>query len=157
MDEIIETTEIKNAHEKIAERTYDYLEKYTRKNRIAKALELRGMKQVDLCEKTGIKSSSMTSWIKQAWQPKQIAIFKMAKVLDVSEMWLAGYDVPMQRLDTSDEAENLCVEIKTNYAFRDLCKNIKSLPFEKYDLIRKLVDIFVENERISSENIEKEE
>ena len=73
------------------------MENTERKNRISEALSLRGMDQVDLIEKTGIKKSSMSSWIKQRWQPKQEALVKMARALDVSEMWLAGYDVPMDR------------------------------------------------------------
>ena len=66
---------------------------YERKNRIAEALTLRGMKQVELVEKSGIPKSSINNWISQRWQPKQEALYKMAKALDVSEMWLAGYDV----------------------------------------------------------------
>lgn len=71
---------------------------FIRKNRIAEALELRNMRQSDLCELTGLKKSSVNGWIKQNWQPKQEALYKMAKVLGVSEMWLAGYDVPMERV-----------------------------------------------------------
>lgn len=70
---------------------------YKRENRIRQALNIRNMKQIELCEKTGIKKSSVNGWIKQNWQPKQDSLYKMAKVLDVSEMWLAGYDVPMER------------------------------------------------------------
>lgn len=70
---------------------------YIRNNRIAEALSIRNMKQVDLCEHTGIKKASINGWIKQRYQPKQEALYKMARALDVSEMWLAGYDVPMER------------------------------------------------------------
>lgn len=73
------------------------MDKYKRENRIREALELRNMRQVELCELTGIKKSSINGWIKQSWQPKQDALFKMAQVLNVSEMWLAGYDVPIER------------------------------------------------------------
>lgn len=72
-------------------------DKYVRNNRIAEALDLRGMKQIELCELTGISKSSLNAYVKQNWQPKQNAIAKMSSVLDVSEMWLAGYDVPMER------------------------------------------------------------
>ena len=47
---------------------------YERLNRIREALALRNMKQVELCEKTGIKKSSLNSWISQRWQPKQDAV-----------------------------------------------------------------------------------
>lgn len=67
------------------------------KNRIAEALRIRNMKQVELAEKTGLSKASINSWLRHRWQPKQDALLKMAKALDVSEMWLAGYDIPMER------------------------------------------------------------
>lgn len=70
---------------------------YDKHNRIGEALSIRNMKQVELCEKTGISKGALNNWIKQRWQPKQTAIYKMAKALDVSEMWLAGYDTAMER------------------------------------------------------------
>lgn len=70
---------------------------YKRENRIAEALSIKGWKQVDLVERTGIAKASINAWVKQNWQPKQKSLMKMAQVLDVSEMWLAGYDVPMER------------------------------------------------------------
>ena len=72
-------------------------ENYARENRIAEALKIRGLKQVELAEKTGLKKSSINSWISQRWQPRQKAIFIMAQALNVSDMWLAGYDVAMER------------------------------------------------------------
>ena len=54
---------------------------YIRQNRIRKALSLRGMKQSELCERTGIAKTTVSSWTNQRWQPKQDALYKMAKVL----------------------------------------------------------------------------
>lgn len=72
---------------------------YKKENRLALALSIRGMKQVELCEKTGIFKTSINGYIKQKYQPKQEALVKMSNALNVSEMWLAGYDVPMERTD----------------------------------------------------------
>lgn len=80
---------------------------YFRNNRIEEALNMRNMKQIDLCEKTGLRKSSVNGWIKQNWQPKQNALYLMAKALNVSEMWLAGYDVPMERSAQRIESERL--------------------------------------------------
>lgn len=73
------------------------MEFYEKQNRIKEALKLRGMKQAALVRATGIKKSSLSHWISQHWQPKQDALMKMAQVLDVSEMWLAGYDTDIKR------------------------------------------------------------
>ena len=77
------------------------------KNRLAEALRIRNMKQVELAEKTGLSKASINSWLRQRWQPKQPALLAMAKALDVSEMWLAGYDVPMDRPAEQKKAEIL--------------------------------------------------
>ncbi len=73
------------------------MDSYERKNRIEEALRIRGMKQVELAEKTGISRGTINNWLKNKYQPKQKALYTLAKALGVSEMWLAGYDVPMER------------------------------------------------------------
>ena len=84
---------------------------FEKKNRIEEALRLRGIKQVELMEKTGISKSSINHWIKQRYQPKQEPLYKMAKVLDVSELWLAGYNVPMERAPEQIKADKLATLI----------------------------------------------
>ena len=73
------------------------MDNYERLNRIQEALNLRNMKAVELSEKSGVSKSSLSHYIAQRWQPKQKALAQMAKTLEVSDMWLAGYDVPMER------------------------------------------------------------
>lgn len=65
--------------------------------RIVKGLKIRGMRQADLVEKTGIGKSSISTYISGAYEPKQRNIYKIAKALDVNEAWLMGYDVPMEK------------------------------------------------------------
>lgn len=106
------------------------MEDYTRKNRLGEALSIRGLKQVELVEKTGLSKASINNWLKQRWQPKQKALMVMAKALDVSEMWLAGYDVPMERpvaQKKSDELTQLIIEIKENEDLKDLFISISHL------------------------------
>ena len=83
------------------------MENYESQNRIAEALELRGMKQIELCEKAGVSRSALSHWIKQRWQPKQKPLMAMARVLDVSELWLAGYNVEMKRPAEQVKADEL--------------------------------------------------
>lgn len=116
---------------------------YKRENRIAEALNLRGMKQVELCEKTGIKKSSINGWIKQNWQPKQDSLFKMAKTLDVSEMWLAGYDVPMERSPEQTKVDELALlikEMQNNERVKNLFFNIASLDSDQFNTIESMVN-----------------
>lgn len=66
-------------------------------DRISKALRIRGMRQVELSEKTGIPKSAISQYCAGSFKPKQQRIFLIAKALDVDEAWLMGLDVPMER------------------------------------------------------------
>lgn len=66
-------------------------------DRIRKALTLRAMKQSELCRITKIPKSALSQYISGCYEPKQDRIYLIAKTLDVSEAWLMGYDVPMEK------------------------------------------------------------
>lgn len=66
-------------------------------NRIRQALDIRGMKQSELCRITKIPKSALSQYISGCFEPKQDRIYLISKTLDVSEAWLMGYDVPMER------------------------------------------------------------
>lgn len=69
----------------------------TTSERLKEAMSLRKMKQVDIMRSTGLDRGSVSHYVSGNYEPKNEAIFKMAKALDVNEMWLWGYDVPMER------------------------------------------------------------
>ena len=64
--------------------------------RLQKALSIRNMKQVDLCEKTGIAKSKISQYVRGDHAPKLESVYLLAKALEVEEAWLMGYDVPME-------------------------------------------------------------
>ena len=66
-------------------------------NRIRKAMEIRNMRQSDIVDRTGINKGALSSYISGRYSPKQNNIYLIAKALDVSEAWLMGADVPMER------------------------------------------------------------
>ena len=80
---------------------------YERRNRIREALAIRNMKQVELAEKIGVPKGTINNWLNNRYEPKQKPLLLMAKVLDVSEMWLAGYDTPMERPAEQKKADAL--------------------------------------------------
>lgn len=67
------------------------------------ALKQSNMKQVELSRLTGIDKGSISNYLYGKYEPKSDAINKMATALNVSEMWLWGYDVPMEREKTSPD------------------------------------------------------
>lgn len=66
-------------------------------DRIKTALSIRGMKQSDLCRLTEIPKSAISQYISGAYDPKQDRIYLISRALNVSEAWLMGLDVPMER------------------------------------------------------------
>lgn len=87
-------------------------------NRIRAALSIRGMKQSELCQITKIPKSAISQYISGCFEPKQDRIYLIAKTLDVSEAWLMGYDVPMERekkipqdKDDLSEGEKMLLEL----------------------------------------------
>lgn len=86
-------------------------------DRIVEGLSLRGLKQAELVEKTGIGKSSISTYISGEYEPKQRNIYKIALALDVNEAWLMGNDVPMDRVDPNKAAifSNTDLDIISKY------------------------------------------
>jgi ribosome-binding protein aMBF1 (putative translation factor) len=119
--------------------------KYERKNRIAEALSLRNMKAVELSERTGISKSSLSSYISNRWQPKQEALYKMARVLEVSEMWLAGYDVQMERpveQVRADELAQIVHRLRKDKNMKSLVSSICKLNDDQLSIVENMVNEF---------------
>lgn len=122
------------------------MENYERKNRVDEALRKRGMKQVELVERTGLGKTSINGYVKQRWQPKQRPLALMAKVLDVSEMWLAGYDVPMERPVEQvkmDELAQFIHKLRKNEELKKLCVNIAGLDESQFSIVKNMVSEIV--------------
>lgn len=64
-------------------------------SRLREALSVRGMKQIELSEKTGINKGAISSYLSGKYEPKQANVASLAQVLSVNEAWLLGKDVPM--------------------------------------------------------------
>lgn len=69
--------------------------------RLREAMGVRGIRQVDLVEQTGIAKSAISAYVNGDYVPKQINTYKIAKVLGVNEAWLMGKDVPMDPMPTN--------------------------------------------------------
>lgn len=60
--------------------------------RLQEALEIRGIKQVELVKKTGITKGAISSYLKGEYTPKQNNTYKIAEALNVDYEWLMGKD-----------------------------------------------------------------
>lgn len=77
-------------------------------DRIRQFLSDNGLKQRDIIEAAGpimkvygikLTKGDLSQYIHNKSEPQQNKLFILAKAMNVSESWLMGFDVPMQRLD----------------------------------------------------------
>ena len=66
--------------------------------RLRRIMEERGLTQSELAQLSGVSKSSISRYLSGAWKAKQDTIYDMARVLQVSEAWLMGYDVTKERI-----------------------------------------------------------
>lgn len=76
-------------------------------NRLKKALDYNNMKPIDLSRKANINKSLISSYLSGVCKAKQDKLDIIARILNVSEAWLMGYDVDMDRDWFPDNKEDL--------------------------------------------------
>lgn len=106
----------------------------TTPDRLREAMSVKGIKQVDLVRSTGIDKGSISSYLSGRYEPKQEAIYKMALALDVSEMWLWGYDVPMERpkaQKNNDAISDIVLLLRSDEEFLSIVLKISKMDSEK--------------------------
>ena len=112
-------------------------------SRLQEALDLRGMKQSELAERSGISKQSINCYISGKYEPKQIALYKMGKALDVAEMWLAGYDIPMERpieQKENDALADLVARMQKDQDFKQLIFQIGCMKPDQLEIVKALVN-----------------
>lgn len=69
----------------------------TFKNRLLFAMQKNNIKATELSKKTGLSKAQISQYVNGVYEAKQQALYKLAVALNVSEAWLMGHDVPMER------------------------------------------------------------
>ena len=108
--------------------------------RISEALKCRNMKQADLCKLAKVPKSSLSLYLSGAYEPKQDRIYDMARVLNVSEAWLMGYDVPMERQKAMPPEEP-----QLNEGEQLLLELFRKIPEDKQGLVLQMIRVALGN------------
>ena len=66
-------------------------------DRLKEAMRASNIKQAELARLTNLSKGGISNYVTGRYEPKSDIISKLAAALNVSEMWLWGYDVPMER------------------------------------------------------------
>ena len=106
--------------------------------RLGLALNLRNIKATELSELTGINKSTISQYLAKEYEPKRNRIELFAKVLNVSETWLIGYDVPME---VNEQADSIIEDYK-----------LSADELKEYENIKMTTSTLMFNGRPASEN-----
>lgn len=67
------------------------------KHRLALAMDIRGIRAVDLAHKLGLSESAVSQYKSGYAVPKAKRTAEIAAILNVDPVWLMGMDVPMEK------------------------------------------------------------
>ena len=113
--------------------------------RLAEAMAYSGKKQIDLVIETGLNKSTISRYVAGSCEPKQDAIYKLAASLNVTEMWLWGYDVPRERTmaqKKNDQLVELITLLRKDNEFADMVKMLSELTPEQRASVKPILTAF---------------
>ena len=125
----------------------DMIRTATTADRLRQAIQESGKKQADIVRETGLDKSSLSNYLSGKYEPKQKAIMALARALDVSEMWLWGYDVPKERTPEqkkNDDLARIVVEIRRRPELFEMVLKLSKLPDAEFASIDQLVTALVD-------------
>ena len=121
----------------------DFVQVASIANRLREAMEMRKKKQVDLERETGINRSAISRYLSGEYEPKNKPMYELAKALDVSEQWLMGYDVPMERpkaQKNNDAISDIVLLLRSDEDFLSIVLKISKMDSEKRKSLNALLD-----------------
>lgn len=120
--------------------------------RLKELMALKGLRQIDIAEKTGLGKSAISQYVSGKITPKQDKVYILAEGLNVSPTWLMGYDVPMEKETipttetpnngyyTDPEVAELAEKLRTNPNGRILFDASKDLSKEDINVVLTVIE-----------------
>lgn len=117
----------------------------TTSKRLQEAMRITKLKQADLSRLTGLSKGGISNYVLGRYEPKSDIINKLAIALNVSEMWLWGYDVPMERNEQqkkNDALVDIIVRLRSDESFSDVVRTLNGLTPEQFESVKHLLSAF---------------
>lgn len=70
--------------------------KDTFQHRFNEAMQIRGMRQVDVAKKSGLDKAQISQYKNGKYEPMQGSLYKLSEALNVNVAWLMGHDAPIE-------------------------------------------------------------
>lgn len=88
----------------------------TFQHRFIEAMRIRGLRQCDVAELSGLNKAHISQYKTGKYEPMQDALYKLATALRVNVAWLMGHDVPMEiNRKELEQKEMVCSLIEKCY------------------------------------------
>ena len=116
------------------------------KDRLREALYIREKKSADLVRDLNIPKSAVSQYLSGKSQNMDSErLHRICKYLNVSEPWMMGYDVPMERKhDKKNNAvADIVARLRTDADFLSLVESLNGLDTEKLTAIKIMISTFV--------------
>lgn len=132
---------------------------YNTSQRLKQIMSMRNLKQVDIvnmaqpyCKKYNIHlgKSTISQYVSGQTEPGQYKLTILGLALGVSEAWLMGYDVPMER-NSPTEGKKEPVSNDEN-ELKELMDNIRRLNRDNRAKLIELSRLYLDAQRKNSEN-----
>lgn len=116
------------------------------KDRLQKALDMNDKKPVDLVKDLNIPKSAISQYLSgNSKNMPSDRMYAICKYLNVSEAWMMGYDVPMERLvmqKNNDIISDIIVRMRTDTDFLSVVQTLYSLDKEKLCGVQQMLSAF---------------
>ena len=124
------------------ENSSNYAKVASTADRLREALADAGKKQADLARETGLDTGLISRYRAGTYEPKERGISALARALDVSQMWLWGYDVPKQRTAAqkkNDDLAQVVVKLRKDPDFYEVVSMLARLEPAEYASIKQIL------------------
>ena len=115
----------------------EWVKTSTTSSRLQEVMRIKKIKQADLARMTDISRGAISNYVLGRYEPKSDIINTLAMVLNCSEMWLWGYDVPMQRNDNA--VSSIMVELTPGEKM--LLDMFKQIPESKQETVLRMIEL----------------
>ena len=112
------------------------------KDRLRVAMDKNNLKATDLCGLTKTPKSTMSQYLSGKREAKADKIYVLAKALNVTEAWLLGYDVPMERTESqkkNDRLVQLVGRMRRDEEFAEVVELLEELQPQQFSSFKQLL------------------
>lgn len=116
------------------------------KDRLQEALRIREKKAVDLVRDLDIPKSAVSQYLSGKSQNMDSKrLYAICKYLDISEPWLMGYDISMERTfeKTNDTLTDVLKRLRTDSDFFSVVESLNDLDAEQLRSVKQMLAAFL--------------